>query len=148
MVNERFYEQLKRHEGLSLKAYRCSAGKLTIGYGHNLESKPLAGIDGNSEISAMEAGRILKADVEGFCGELDVAIPWWRGLDEVRRGVLLNMAFNMGVGKLMGFRRMLAAVKAGDWLRAGNEMLDSKWKQDVKGRAFELARQMETGEWA
>lgn len=147
MVNERFYEQLKRHEGLCLKAYRCSAGKLTIGYGHNLESKPLAGIDGNSEISAMEAERILKADVEGFCRELDVAMPWWRELDEVRQGVLLNMAFNMGVGRLMGFRRMLAAVRAGDWLRAGNEMLDSKWKWDVKGRAFELARQMETGEW-
>jgi lysozyme len=147
-ANERFYEQLKRHEGLRLEAYRCPAGALTIGYGHNCDAWPVEGIGRIGDvISRKMAEELLVEDVTGIAEDLDFAMSWWRELDEVRQGVVLNMAFNMGVPRLKGFKRALGAMRIGDYPRAGTEMLDSAWAKQVKGRAAELARQMVLGEW-
>jgi len=143
-----FLDQLKRHEGLRLEAYICPAGALTIGYGHNLDQHPVPTVGkAGDRISGAEAGELLELDVNACGQELDRAFPWWRELNEPRQAVLLNMGFNLGLTKLRRFRRMLSALEAGDCMRAAEEMLDSKWKSDVKGRAYELAAQMQSGEW-
>lgn len=147
-ANERFIEQLKRHEGLRLEAYRCSAGALTVGYGHNCDVWPVEGVTRVGDvISRARAEELLTEDIYGIAEGLDFLWPWWRELDRPRQGVLLNMAFNMGVPRLRTFKRMLGALRAGDYPRAGTEMLDSKWAKQVRGRAAELARQMVLGEW-
>ena len=145
--NERLIAQLKRHEGLSLKAYRCPAGKLTIGYGHNLDAKPVPGLNELSEINEDQAGRLLIADVRDATRETLDAFRWAAMLDETRLCVLVNMAFNLGVGRLCGFTRFLEALSVGDYETAATEMLDSKWADQVKHRALELSMQMRTGEW-
>jgi lysozyme len=68
-------------------------------------------------------------------------------MEAPRQAVLLNMAFNLGVGGLLGFKRALGAMRIEDYARAGTEMLDSTWARQVKGRAAELARQMMLGVW-
>ena len=68
-------------------------------------------------------------------------------MDDARLGVLIEMCYNLGLSGLAGFKKMLAAVEAGDYKKAAKEMLDSKWAFQVKGRAVELAKIMETGEW-
>ena len=160
--NEYFLDQLKRHEGRKLNAekrhvtYICPAGKLTIGYGHNLEANPIPDLHNGSTISEARATAILREDCSKFAMQLDRHIPWWRQLEESRAGVLLNMAFNMGVyavdkrGKvrgLMSFKRFLVAVQESRWEDARMEMLDSAWAAQVGRRAVELARQMRTGKW-
>lgn len=160
--NERFLRQLKRHEGKVLnkkgqhKTYFCSAGKLTIGYGHNLEASPITDIHEGTCISEKRATAILLEDCSKFEKQLDLHIPWWRELDDPRAAVILNMAFNMGVyakdknGKisgLMSFKRFLSAVNAEQWEKAASEMLDSRWATQVKSRAVELSRQMASGKW-
>ena len=146
--NQKFYAQLQRHEGLSLEAYYCPAGKLTIGYGHNLEAWPVRGVKKEGDVISREkAEELLVEDVFGVVDELDTRLPWWRELSEARQGVLLNMAFNLGVPRLSGFVKMFHALESGDWNRAAREMLDSKWAEQVKSRAAELATQMVTGEW-
>ena len=57
------------------------------------------------------------------------------------------MAFNLGVNGLLGFRKTLALIEAGDYTKASVEMLDSKWARQVKGRATRLSEQMRTGKW-
>lgn len=146
---ERFYEQLKRFEGLRLKAYLCPAGKLTIGYGHNCEVWPVAGVrkvgDG---IKRTQAEELLVEDVCFFAEKLDEKIPWWRGLSEPRQAVVLGMAFQLGVSGLLGFRKAMAAMERGDYEDAAREMLDSKWaRKDSPLRASELVLQMHEGEW-
>ena len=144
----RFLDQLKRHEGLRLEAYRCPAGALTIGYGHNLDQHPVPNVgEEGDRISRMEALKLLELDVRSCGQELDGAFPWWRRLAEPRQAALLNMCFNLGLTKLAKFRKMWAALESEDYARASEEMLDSKWKSDVKGRALELAAQMRTGAW-
>lgn len=147
-TNEKFFAQLKRHEGLRLEAYLCPAGVLTIGYGHNCEAWPVLGVHHEGDhISREKAEELLVEDVFGVAGELDDRLPWWRELSEPRQAVLLNMAYNLGLSRLKGFVKMLYALEEGDWNRAAREMLDSKWAVQVKGRSAELATQMVTGAW-
>lgn len=147
--DERFLAQLKRYEGLRLEAYRCPAGKLTVGYGHNCDVWPVAGVEDEGDVvSRTKAEELLAEDVAFFAEELDGRLSFdWRKMEEPRQAVLLNMAFNMGVSGLLGFKHALGAMKIGDYARAGTEMLDSRWAKQVRGRAAELARQMVLGCW-
>ena len=134
---ERIKEQLLRHEDLRLKPYRCTAGKLTIGIGRNLD---------DCGISQTEAYVLLENDIQNCERQLLDEIPEiYNGLDEVRKLVLLNMCFNLGIGGLLGFNNTLAFIAAGDWERAANGMLASKWAKQVGRRAIELSELMRKG---
>lgn len=129
------YEQLILHEGLKLKPYRCTAGKLTIGVGRNLEDKG---------ISRDEALMMLKNDVE----EVEKALStytWFKNLDGIRQKVLIDMAFNLGVGGLMQFKKMIAAIEKSNYESAASEMMNSKWAKQVGKRSDRLATMMRTG---
>ncbi len=133
----RIKEQLVRHEGLRLKPYHCTAGKLTIGYGRNLD---------DCGISQTEAYVLLKNDIQNCEKQLLDEIPEiYNGLDEVRQSVLINMCFNLGIKGLLDFNNTLAFIKAGDWERAANNMLASKWAKQVGMRAIELSELMGKG---
>ena len=131
-------EQLIRDEGLRLKMYQDSRGIWTIGIGHNLEAKA---------ISEPAARQILADDIQDAWQELYQALPWVTSLNEARQGVLLNMAFNLGVAGLLAFRLMLQAAKIGAWNTAADEMMRSKWAEQVGARASRLELQMRTGQW-
>ena len=134
---ERIKEQLVRHEGLRLKPYRCTAGKLTIGIGRNLD---------DCGISQTEAYVLLENDIQNCERQLVDEIPdIYNALDEVRKSVLLNMCFNLGIKGLLGFNNTLAYIGAGDWERAANGMLASKWAKQVGMRAIELSEMMRKG---
>ena len=131
-------DQLRRDEGWRSKAYKDSVGKLTIGYGRNLD---------DVGISPDEGALMLQNDIQNATARLETAFPWTLGLDDVRRGALLNMTFNMGVGGLAQFKDFLAKMQAGDWQGASVAMLDSKWADQVGARAQRLAIQVESGTW-
>lgn len=130
-------EQIVLHEGKRNKPYRCTAGKLTIGVGRNLDDVGL---------SDDEIEYLLMNDLKRVQAELNKAIPWWEGLTPVRQKVLLDMGFNLGVPGLLGFKNTLALIKAGDYKQAAVNMLMSKWAKQVGTRAVRLAKMMETGE--
>ena len=138
MDYEKLAARVRRNEGLSCLPYRCSAGALTIGYGHNLEARG---------ISKEVAELLLKQDLAIAEKQVKNAFIWWPKLDDARMGVLVEMCFNLGISGLVGFKKMLTAVEAGDYQTAAQEMLDSKWARQVKGRAVELAKIMQTGLW-
>lgn len=137
-------QQLILHEGIRLKPYRCTAGKLTIGIGRNLE---------DNGITEEEAGFLFDQDIASVIAGLDKYIPWWRELqnDErlawsPRQKVLLDMGFNLGVAGLLKFKNTLRAVQEERYADAAKGMLASKWAKQVGKRAVRLARMMETGE--
>lgn len=131
-------EQLKRDEGLRLTPYRDSVGKLTIGYGRNLD---------DVGISTEEANTLLLNDIERATNDLSKHLPWIASMDAVRQGVLLNMAFNMGIAGLLGFRKFLAFAEEMSYTDASEEMLKSKWAEQTGARAHRLSVQMRSGEW-
>lgn len=130
--------QLKRDEGYRQHPYRDSVGVETIGYGFNLQA------DG---LSPDESDCVLLLRVRKRYLTLIAALPWVKSLDEARQGVLLNMAYNLGVAGLLEFRQMLGNVQAGQFNLAAADMLASKWAEQVGSRAQRLAQQMRDGAW-
>jgi lysozyme len=138
---ERLRRQLIRDEGQVLEAYQDHLGFWTIGVGRLIDGRKGGGI------SPEEAAYLLDNDISRKAAELDAALPWCRGLDEVRRGVLQNMAFQMGVQGLVKFKTTLGLVQSGSYKQASQQMLKSLWARQTPQRAARLARQMETGVW-
>jgi lysozyme len=136
MNYEKLLAELERDEGLRLKPYHDSVGKLTIGVGHNLDDKG---------ITEAAARFLLGEDVLEVEAQLDLVLPWWTGLDEVRQRVLANMAFNMGVQGLLQFTNTLTAVREGRYEDAASGMLASLWAKQVGPRAIRLADMMRQG---
>lgn len=158
--------ELVRDEALRTTTYRCPAGKLTIGVGRNLDDVGLtadeaatlgaparrgAALEG-LRITEEQARLLCRNDVDRVVRELDVHLPWWRRLDEVRARVLVNMAFNLGTRKLLTFTHTLSLVEAGLYTEAAHAMLATLWATQVgigteekPGRAGRLARMMREG---
>ena len=136
-MNEKWAQYTRRYEGLRLKPYTCPTGRLTIGYGHNLENG----------ISQEIAEVLLQTDLSYAQMEVGGNLPWANELDEVRQFVLIDMCFNMGIAKLLTFKKFLAALQTKNYVTAAQEMLDSRWAGQVGRRAQELAEMMKTGEY-
>lgn len=134
-------EDLRRHEGCRLKAYRDTVGVWTIGYGHTGPE-----VKEGLEISQEQADDWLAEDVEEAIRDAKAVVASFDALDFARKTVMVNMAFNLGRKKLSTFHATLAAVNAGDYQSAALHMLASRWATQVKGRARELAKRMSTGE--
>jgi len=143
-VIEKTTQLIARHEGLRLHPYVCSANKLSIGYGRNLD---------DVGISKAEAMSMLKTDVTQAFKDAH-KFKWFRALDGVRRAVVVNMIFNLGFTRFNKFRKTLALIEKGHYTAASVEMLKgtgkggrSKWANQVGPRADELSKMMSTGQW-
>lgn len=140
------YAQLKRDEG-EVKfngrhyAYEDHLGFATIGFGRLIDDRRGGGL------TDVEAHILLEHDVANRIRALETRLPWYSDLSEPRQGVLLNMAFQLGVAGLMGFKKTLRLVQIGKYEDAADEMLRSKWSEQTPQRAKRLAQQMILDEW-
>ena len=130
----RLKERIKTHEGCRLFPYRDTEGHLTIGYGHNLEEG----------IFQKTAEFMLIEDINNAIKDFELRIP-----EEVKKNltpegkeVLIEMIFQMGINKVLGFKKTLEAIKQKDPETAYKEMLDSKWARQCPSRAQALAEIM------
>jgi len=137
MISSELLAQLKKHEGFRSKPYLCTAGKLTIGYGRNLDD---VGIDQS------EADSLLRNDIYAAIRELD-KYPWAAELDQVRFDAMTNFMFNIGAGTFAKFKKMIAAMEAKDYGRASMELLDSRYAKQVGQRALDVSYMIEIGEY-
>ena len=145
----RLVSQLGRQEDRRPRPYMDCCGKnwrecpdrfkgaLSIGIGINLD----AGLD-DEEIDWLRDHRIKRA--ESDCLH---TFPWFAPLDSVRQAALVNLCFNLGLHRLLGFERMIAAMARGDYEIAAREVLDSEAARKAPGRYAELAGMVRTGAW-
>ena len=121
---------IKNNEGLRLKPYRCPSGKLTIGWGRNLDDKG---------ITMAEAERMLDADIA--IAKLDIYKVFGSQVGQFndnQYAALVDMIFNLGITKFKKFKKMIQAIKERDWGKARAEALDSRWAKQVPNRATEV----------
>ena len=133
--------QLLREEGAESCAYQDSLGYWTIGVGRLIDARKGGGLS-NDEIDFL-----LENDIKTKTREVLLALPWMPRLSEPRQAVLIGMAFQMGIGGLLKFKRALGSIEDGQYAEAAVEMLESKWGNQTPERAYRMALQMETGEW-
>lgn len=129
---------LMRHEGMRLRPYLDTKGKITIGVGRNLE---------DVGITTDEAFYLLDKDVTRATAAA-ATFAWFPALDTVRKDVIISMVFNMGLTRFAEFKRLIEALEKSDFEQAAKEMLQSQWAAQVKDRAAELARMMRTAKYA
>ncbi len=134
-------DQIKRHEGLVLHAYKDSLGYLTIGYGRLIDKAKHGGI------SEGEAEYLLQNDVSIVLSALRRNIPFFDNLCVPRQAVLMNMSFQMGIAGLLKFKKTLTLIEMGDYEAAADGMLKSLWAKQTPNRANEMAEQMRSGQW-
>jgi len=139
---ELLVKELIRDEGMVLKPYRDSLGFLTIGVGHLIKKGESFG-----EITKDQAISILENDIKDAERKLDSILPGWRKLDDVRQRSMINLSVNLGY-KLGDFRRFLHAAKSGDWDKAADALIQSRWFKQVKLRGPRIVHAIRTGtEW-
>jgi lysozyme len=148
--------ELVRDEGLRLKTYRCTAGKLTCGVGRNLDDVGIfpwetdalkittASVKAKG-LTKPQALALLDNDINRVLDDLEHALPWVAKLDEVRLRVIANMAFNLGIGGLLGFKNTLKMIERGRYADAADNMLLSLWARQVGDRAKRLSNLMRLG---
>lgn len=140
--------RIKEHEQLRLHVYDDKTGQ-PIGPGSVVQGHPTIGygrcLDDSNGITKDEAEMLFATDMLAAGEDVSRALPWAASLNEARQGVLVEMAFNLGIGKLLKFTLTLDAVRRGDYAAAAEHMLDSKWAKQVGGRANTLAQIMRTG---
>lgn len=135
-------EELKLDEGLRLKSYQDTEGVWTVGYGHTGPD-----VRQGLEISKEKAGEYLDEDWDEAVVLAKQLCKSFDKLNGARKGVLVNMAFNLG-SRLGQFKKFLAAIEDQDYSLAAKEMLDSKWSTQVGKRANRLAYRMATSAYS
>lgn len=136
MRRDALVEQLILHEGLRLKPYMDSVGKITIGIGRNLS---------DTGITKAEALTLLDHDLDDAVADC-ASFPWFATLDPIRQRVVCDLRFNLGPARFRTFRRFLRALDEQDYWRAAKALQDSLWYQQVKTRGVRLVHMMRSGQ--
>lgn len=130
--------ELTRDEARRSKLYKCSAGYLTIGIGHNIEANGL-----KPEVIDL----IFKLDVEDaeqYCKKY----PWYDSLDPVRKRAIVNLMFNLGPNTFKKFKKAIAAMGNKDYIEASAQFKDSNWYKQVGARAKRVCYMIRHGKIA
>ena len=129
-------EHIKQYEGWSAKTYYCPAGRLTIGYGFNLEILSMP----------KSVGMKWLEELVLDCVRYLISIfPEFRTYSSQRQIALIDMMYNLGFGAFSRFKKMIAAIKEGAWGEAADQALNSKWARRVGARAIHDAEMLRNG---
>lgn len=133
---KKLIEQIKRDEGFRNKPYFDTVGKLTIGYGRNLD---------DVGITQEEAVYLLKNDLKNASLDCEMVFSNFDCYEKARQYALINMMFNLGLSRFLGFKKMICAIKEDNWDKAADEAMDSKWAKQVGDRAVRIEKLMRSG---
>ncbi len=125
---------IKKCEGLKFNAYLDSKGHVSIGWGRNLDNG----------ISLDEAELMFKNDYNRAVEELQI-YDWFTSQPEGVQCALINMNFNLGIKRLLEFKKMIEALEHKDYEEAAHEALDSDWARQVHFRAKDIAVMISEG---
>jgi lysozyme len=135
--------QLRIDEGVRYSPYQDTRGYLTVGVGH-LITGPMPD-DWTFPLTDDQVNTLLAGDLQNVFDGLNANLPWWTTLNDARQCVICNMAFNLGLNKLLGFKNTLAAMRQGRYADAAAGMTNSAWASQVGARATRLATIMKNG---
>lgn len=120
-------------EGLILKSYTCPTGYTSVGVGRNLET---------NGITEEEAMYLLNNDITNVIKDLDKHWIAWRKLPITAQYVCIDVVFNMGINTWMSFRMTRSYMELNEWEKAGDELLNSKYAEQVGRRAIFNSEQL------
>ena len=127
---EDLLKRIKEHEGFRSRVYKCTEGYDTIGYGFAIK---------DLELDEDIAEEILLRKLEKLMKRIRDKFDWLDSVPHAVQGVLINMAYQMGVSGVSKFKKALHAMQMMQWKIAADELLDSRWAKQTPNRAKELS---------
>lgn len=136
-------EQLEIDEGIKHEIYLDHLGLPTFGIGHLIkDSDPESGQPVGTPVSEERVIEAFESDLQSVIRDCNVLYSDFHNLPEEAQQIIANMMFNLGLPRLSKFRNMKACVEEKDWMGAGDEMMDSRWYNQVPNRAGRLVNRM------
>ena len=143
MNKDQLREELAEDEGCKFEIYLDHLGLPTFGIGHLVtENDPENGQPVGTPIDEERVRQVFSLDIAVTLDECKVLYDDFDDLPEECQLVIANMMFNMGRPRLSKFKGMKAGVDARDWNKAAEEMVDSRWHDQVPNRAKRLVKRM------
>ena len=141
---QRLREEIIADEGQVLEVYLDHLGYPTVGVGHLiLESDEEYGLGEGTPITQTRSDELLFQDLNIVLKECEDRFHNnWRDYPEEVKLIIANMAFNLGLTRLVKFKKMFAALNEGDYKQASVEGMDSKWAKQVYNRARRLMNRL------
>jgi lysozyme len=140
---EQLRQEIEIDEGVKYEIYLDHLGLPTCGIGHLIvEGDEEYGQEVGTAVSEERVAELFDQDVQITIGECEKLYSGFSELPEEVQHILANMMFNMGRPRLSGFKKFNAAVEAGEWEEAAEEMIDSRWYRQVTNRADRLVTRM------
>jgi len=140
-MSQRLTDMLIKHEGSKSHAYMCTANKVTVGVGRNIDP------EGGIGLTKDEISFLLKNDIERVEDELSRRLPWILELSDVRIDALIDICFNLGLPRFLKFAKALDALEQREYDLAADEFMDSRWAKQVGQRAVTVSNMIRTGEY-
>lgn len=136
-------EDLIKHEGFKDEIYLDTEGLATFGIGHLVTEDDMEyGWPVGTPVTPERIDNVFKEDLGIAITDANVLfLNLDSQPDQVQR-VVVNMAFNLGRNRLGKFKKMIAAVNEGNYIEAANQMVDSRWYNQVGNRSIELENWM------
>ena len=136
---DRLREELKTDEGCKYEIYLDHLGLPTFGIGHLvIESDPEYQKEVGTMVDEIRVNEVFEQDIQVTMNDCKKVYDDWDSMDETVKLICCNMMFNLGYPRYCKFKKMIQAIKDGDWLEAGNQMQDSRWYKQVTNRADRL----------
>jgi len=143
MNKDQLREELAEDEGCKFEIYLDHLGLPTFGIGHLVvDGDPEHGQPVGTPVDDERVRQAFALDIASTLDECQVLYPDFDDLPEDCQLIIANMMFNMGRPRLSKFKGMKAGVDARDWNRAADEMVDSRWHDQVPNRAKRLVKRM------
>jgi lysozyme len=143
MDTKKLREELEIDEGCKYEIYLDHLGYATFGIGHLIiEEDPEYGETVGTVISNFRVAEAFESDIERVLSDCNLLYKDFEDLPEEAQRVIANMMFNMGRTRLSKFKGMKRGVDARDWNQAADEMVDSRWYNQVTNRADRLVERM------
>jgi lysozyme len=140
-MTDKIIEMLRLHEGVKAHAYKCTANKITVGVGRNIDP------DGGLGLSEDEIDYLLSNDVNRVIIELNKTFVWFSALNEARRDAMIDLCFQLGLPTLLKFKNFLASMAEANYEVASIHLLDSLYARQTPARADEIAEMVVSGEY-
>jgi lysozyme len=140
---DKLREELIADEGMRLDVYTCTENYLTVGVGHKI-------VSGDAEHGKPVGFTITEKRMKQLF-DLDIAVVRedchrlyedFDDLPEEAQRIIANMMFNLGLPTMKKFRGMKRCVDERNWSGAADEMVDSRWYEQVTNRANRLVKRM------
>ena len=143
-------ELLENHEGRKNRVYKCTSGKRSIGVGHNIDAKGLpddieAFLEDEGYITEDMIDELLTVDIDDAESDARKLYPDFGSFSMNRKVALIDFVFNVGYGTAKTFLNTNKAINRGEWEKAAEGLLNSKYARQVGRRARDLAKMLKEG---